>query len=268
LDALKPFFPVIALLAAIEAAADPCPTIAGIEPLLRPGVALLVGEIHGTKEGPAAVANVACVAVEEDLKVTVGLEIPQSENNRVQRYLESDGKLTDEVELLAGDFWQRDDQDGRSSRAMLRLIEALRKLRARSGRLEVVVLDNPIAPQGRDLFMAQWLKLVIADAPGRLLVTLTGNLHSRLTPFDDERAPMGYLLARSSPELDVISLQITHAGGTAWVCTPGDGCGVARLRGDATPNSGIELFDETTEDGYSGRYHVGRIAASPPAKQR
>jgi hypothetical protein len=259
---------VLSLLAtAATATADEntCTPVVEVDTVLRPGMVLLLGEIHGTNEGPAAVTNIACAALEHDLDVTVGLEIPQSENERIERYLRSAGTPWDHAQLLAGDFWQRDNQDGRSSQAMLDLIEALRALRDETDRVEVVVIDNPVAAQGRDRFMAQWLKLAIMDDPQRLFITLTGNMHNGLKPFDDERAPMGHYLSQLLPRTEIVSLEITHSGGTAWVCTPQE-CGIVRLRGDPSFEPGIERFAHVDQQGYSGRIHVGAVEASPPAK--
>ena len=248
-------------LAAIE-----CVPVDGVDALLQPGSVVLLGEIHGTRESPLAVARIACAALDRDMAVTVGLEIPQSENKRIQKYLSSDGTPWDQVQMLEGDFWQRDYQDGRSSQAMLDLIETLRAFRERGGDLRVLVIDNSMTPD-RDRFMAQWLEAAIVDEPSRFFVTLTGNLHNRLTAADGQRAPMGFHLRQSLTEVNVVSLQITYAGGTAWVCTH-DGCGIRKLGGQSNSLSGIQLFEGTTDEGFSGSYDVGNIAASPPAKHR
>ena len=56
-----------------------CMPIAGTEHVLEPGTVVLLGEIHGTREGPETVSRLACAALEQGQQVTVALEIPQNE---------------------------------------------------------------------------------------------------------------------------------------------------------------------------------------------
>ncbi|PTL80173.1 hypothetical protein [Vitiosangium sp. GDMCC 1.1324] len=53
-----------------------------------------------------------------------------SEQSRLDTYLASRGTPADQDTLLDGDFWRRPYQDGRSSRAMLELVDQVRALRA------------------------------------------------------------------------------------------------------------------------------------------
>jgi hypothetical protein len=243
-----------------------CSAVDGVDVVLQPGNIVLLGEIHGTKESPRAVTNLTCAALERDLAVTVGLEIPQSENKRIQKYLNSAGTAWDQVQMLEGDFWQRDYQDGRGSGAMLDLIETLRAFRQHGQDIQVLLIDNSMVPD-RDRFMAQWLHGAIAEEPERFFLALTGNMHNRLMAFSSDRAPMGFHLRHLLPEANVVSLEITYTGGTAWVCTS-DGCGIRKLGGHSSSLAGIQLFEGPTDEGFSGSYEVGDIAASPPAKRR
>lgn len=226
----------------------------------------LLGEIHGTDSSPASVASLTCLALDHGLDVTVGLEIPQSENERIQSYLKSEGTPWDQVKMLEGEFWQRDYQDGRSSRAMLDLIEQLRGFARSSGKLKVLLIDNSLVPD-RDLFMARWLKFAVEDDPQRFFVALTGNAHSRTAALNNTYFPMGYRLTQLLPEKHIVSLQVTYGSGSAWMCTPG-GCGVQQLMGDDSGQLGIDLYTETNEDGVAGTLYVGDINASLPAKDR
>lgn len=79
---------------------------------------------------------------------------------------------------------------------------------------------------------------------------------------------MGYLLA-SRLELDeLVSLRITHSGGSAWVCTGSEqsDCVARELDGEDWPE-GVELFTDSEDAPYTGRVHVGGITASPPATE-
>ncbi|MGV6492816.1 hypothetical protein ACTUVK_003020 [Stenotrophomonas rhizophila] len=95
---------------------------------IRPLV--LVGELHGTVETPALVGELACAAAADATPVTVALEMDPTEQARIDAYLASAGTAADRSALLAGRFWTRTMQDGRSSVAMAALIERLRSLRS------------------------------------------------------------------------------------------------------------------------------------------
>lgn len=51
-----------------------CTPLAGTEHVLEPGTVVLLGEIHGTIEAPEAVSRLACVALEQGRRVTIGLD--------------------------------------------------------------------------------------------------------------------------------------------------------------------------------------------------
>lgn len=265
---------LVAWVLTSQAVAAPprCDAVAGSAPVLRTGTVVLLGEIHGTVQGPEALGRLVCLALERDLDVTVGLEIPQREQDRIDRYLQGGDEAEGRADLLSGSFWQREYQDGRSSRAMLELLRSLRSYRQTHSRLRVITIDDPEAHEGRDAFMAKRLADAIAGSHDHVFFVLTGNVHNRLTPgvrWDPDYEPMGYLLDRLRPETDLVSLRLTHGGGTAWVCTGrevGD-CGTRELDSQETSPAGIELFANPNGEPFSGRYHVGAIDASPPANR-
>lgn len=113
-----------------------CPAIDGLDVLLQPGTTLVFGEIHGTQEIPRFVGDVACRAGPQAL-VTVGLEVRRDEQRRIDAFLASQGAPADTQGLLAGPFWRRTDQDGRSSQAMLELFERSSDVAGHDGRYVV-----------------------------------------------------------------------------------------------------------------------------------
>lgn len=256
------FLPLfVALLSPAAGPAPPCEPIPGAGDLLRPGVVLLLGEIHGTVEAPDAVSSLVCEALGRGLSVTVGLEFPRAEQGSIDAYLSSAGTAADEALLLASGWWQRGYQDGRSSRAMFELVRALGDSDAFGQTLRVILIDDP-ASRDRDRAMADVLAVAIGQRPEDLYIVLTGNLHNRLVPGRTE--PMGYQLSRLELENEIVALEITHGGGTAWVCTS-DGCGVLSLRGrEGEP--GVQLYAAPDASAYTGRLHVGSVTASPPAR--
>lgn len=253
----------------VSAAAD-CAPRPHLEPLLQPGSVLLLGEIHGTEEGPATLRDVACHALAAELPVVVALEVWESEGERVAAFLSSDGGPEAEAALLAGPFWTRPAQDGRASEAMLELLRFARERRAAGDPLRVELIDDPEPGTARDAHMAERLGELVTQGAEGLVVSLTGNAHNRITrgtPWDEEHEPMGFLLAGDQPERRIVSLDLATTGGTAWICQgvkPED-CGRTELGGSGREEPAVELFDEGARKPYSGRLHIGRITASPPA---
>jgi len=252
------------------ASAAPCDAIPGADSLYRPGVVVLLGEIHGTNESPATVARLVCGALAKGLHVTVGLELLVEDQVRIDRYMASGGSDEDRDSLIAGEFWQRDYQDGRGSQAMVSLIETLRQYKDdTSVSLNLIALDDPSASEGRDRFMADRILSAIGQDSSGFVITLTGNIHNRRTigtHFDPDYEPMGYHVWLRSPESDVISLELVNDRGTAWVST-GSGRGVVDMGGEPG-EPGISFYKNADEDAYQGRLHVGTISASLPAKDR
>ena len=77
------------------AVAAPCEPIEGLEPLLKPGRILMLGELHGTEESPAFILDVACNAAAKKLPVVVGLELRSDLQGSVDTFLASKGSDSD-----------------------------------------------------------------------------------------------------------------------------------------------------------------------------
>ena len=262
------------LVSPAMAAEVACPSLPGVDQLLERARVVLVGEIHGTAESPAFVGALACEAARGGRSVTVGFELVAEEEGRFAAYLGSDGGAAARGALLAGPPWQASGQGqyGATSEAMVGLIEELRRLRRAGGAVGFALFNRTDVEgsQDRDRKMAETLGALVERAETDLFIALTGNIHSRLAPgtrWDPEYEPMGYLVLRADPELRLVSLDVAHAGGSAWMCTP-EGCGERRLgaRGEALEERfTVTLKDEVQPDGHHGRYFVGEIHASPPA---
>lgn len=255
----------------------PCDgAIPGSEALTAPLV--LVGEMHGSAEIPAAFGDLVCHALQRrpGETILVGLEIFSSAQGAIDAFLASDGGATARAALLEHEFWRREYQDGRSSRAMLALLDELRSHGAAGGRLAVRAFDAPRydSPSDRDASMANTLSAAMdALRPAQTLV-LVGNVHSRTLegyPWDASATfvSMGALLRATHHELT--ALDVKAAGGTVWICNSADpkDCGVRDQRakniGGATPR--IELDGQPLSgSGYNGVLVMGELTASPPAR--
>jgi hypothetical protein len=260
--------------AQVPSTAEPaCRPVEGLDRLLAPGAIVLVGEMHGTAESPAFVADLVCGALAAGRSVTVALEIEREEGERVDAFLASAGTPADRGALLAGPFWRDEYQDGRRSEAMVRLLDDLRRARRAGRPLRATLLDQAERTTGRerDARMAARLVAAAEAAPDDFVVALTGNLHNRTVPgapWDAGYEFMGVHVARALPGRKLVSLDVALAGGTAWYCTSAEpsSCGPQDLRArDAGDGRRVVLGERPDAHGFHGRYAVGPLTASPPA---
>jgi hypothetical protein len=250
---------------AVSTAAEP-----GLElpaEVLPPRGTLMIGDMHGTREIPAAVGRIAAAAVAKQ-PVVVALEIPTDMSADIATFLASDGAAERRRALLAGAWWQEQYQDGRRSVAMADLLETLRGLRAAGKPLDVVVID----PGGKDQETreAGMTRNVIAERrahPDAALIVFAGNSHTSKheQPY---RPGFPWMAMRViAAGIPLTSLFARWEGGTSWTCpdTEAEHCGPRELRGwpGATANR-IEL-EPGAGAPYDGWVGVGAITASPPA---
>lgn len=244
-----------------------CAAPAGAEGLLTPGSTIFVGELHGTKEVPASVGSLACAALQAGLPVRVGLEIFVEDQPALDAFLASDGGAAAKAKLLEAKFWTREFQDGRSSEAMLSLLDQLRALRASGKKLEVFAFDSATPSPARDAEMAKRALATLQREHAGVTILLAGNLHARKTRggFRPDFEPMGYHLVRAGQKLT--SLNAAYSGGTAWVCL-GPDAGACRVNPLAPrpENAGRKIDLTASQDGaYDGTLKLGPATASAPA---
>lgn len=262
---------LLAVLVAAPLAAEAAPAERAVEDAARELLAqadalrpLLIGEIHGTQETPALLASM--LRQGSGRPWLLGLEIPRQEQERIDAFLRSDGGARARAALTGGAFWTREQQDGRSSEAMLQLIDAVRALR-RSGRDIQVVCFDDVAEDGsardRDARMAQALRTALATERHRRAVALMGNYHARIgrgAPWDAQQEFLGWHLRDLSP----LSVDVGAPTGSSWVCNPD--CGVYRFGADRAPGDGVlRMAAQADEKGYVGTLTLPRFTASPPA---
>jgi hypothetical protein len=204
----------------LAAAADLLVTQAGAHRLL------LVGEMHGTRETPELLAQLATRYAQQG-PVVVVLELSSSIDAPLQRYLASDGGLAARKAFIADPYWhvEREHRDGRRNLEAINLIEQLRQLRQAGKAVSVVLMDNPAGtPPGseaRDKAMAERVRAAHGALPadGRMLV-LAGNVHAMKTkPMfapPELQDPMGSYLR----DLEPYSANVRAAEGGYWACMP------------------------------------------------
>ncbi|MFP2956373.1 hypothetical protein ACLEPN_00710 [Myxococcus sp. 1LA] len=157
--------------------------VEGASSLFSAGGVLLVADPLGTQEVPSTALRMVCEAAAQELPVTLALSIPASEQPLLEHYLSSDGASAAVETLLSESaFWRRTYQDGRSSHAMLWLVEHARRLRASGKDVAVAAIDSDRA-QGneREAQMVQHLLNAQAKRPQAWTLVLTGSVHARTT---------------------------------------------------------------------------------------
>ncbi|MBN8230669.1 hypothetical protein JYK02_24450 [Corallococcus macrosporus] len=258
-------------------AEGPCTTsVRGLPELLHPGLTLLIGEQLGTNEVPKVVGHIVCQAAQTGLAVVLGLSLPETEQARVDRYLASPGAPADQDALLEGRFWNRTYQDGRSSRAVLDLIDRARALRAAGLRVTVVAYDTDVlSGSERDAVQARvWTKRRAAK-PDEVQVVLAGNTHTQLrkgTQWDPSFTPMAHLM---KDDRSLVVLEMSYAQGIRWGCDLNREsklvCGLVgatpapNVAARAGLSPYIQLRDASATDGLQGLLYVGQLTPSMPA---
>ena len=246
--------------------------ILGLGKLARPGNVMLLGELHGTQQVPHFVAQSACQVATQGIPVTVGLEIPVVNQERLEAFLTSAGTEADWAKLMESPFWRSPYPDGRNSEGVVYLIEALRKLRSQGLDVNLFAYDQPmLRGDAREEFMAGTVLKVAQKSPKRALLVLSANVHPRQVkglPGAPDYRPMGLRLAGELS--NVYSLDIAYNSGTAWICamTPDDklDCGVKQTKGeDNGDRYFVQLFGGRNRHGYHGIFYVSRVSASLPA---
>ncbi len=256
------------LLAAVLAASTAaCPSLPGADRLLaRTGLTwLFLGETHGTAESPAAAADLAACAAAAGRPVVFAIEQPWTNQPAIDTYLRSNGDAAAHALLLRAPMWRRDAADGRSSVAMLDLIERLRLL-ARSRPLRIVAFDTPVfekyEPGLRDRLMGTDLRRVV-PTPGGLVIVYVGSAHAAkgTVPAGPKpyRAAADYL-----PADRTVSLLMLGNGGQAWNCQ--ERCGVHASGNERDRKRGVDML-RAPDGSYDGLLELGmRTTASPPAR--
>jgi len=229
---------------------------------------VIVGELHGTTEAPAAFSGLVCDAARLG-PVTVALEFPETGGPAMHAFPPAPVEASPSATLLETPFWTRslDRQDGRTSLAVLRMLQSVRLLKAdgRDVTIRAFAPDHPPTPgfdqNYGELDMAAGLARAARDRPDARLLTLVGSFHAGKT-----RVPGRSLLPAAAhlPPGEVVSIYLSRQGGQSWSCT--DECRAMDIpaREDDVSERGIIM--RSVDGGlFDGVLALGPMTASPPA---
>ena len=231
---------------------------------------LIVGELHGTWEIPAAFGELVCFVAAAGNHVLVGLEFPESSRRSFQQYLESSGSQADRARFLRDSGWlvnARLNPDGRTSEAMLKMVDRLRELRTAGLDIDVTtfVRPSPASPETQtpyEIGMAASLREAEQSSAYDLVIALIGNLHARNTTFDMRGRESFDPMAMHLPAESTLTLLAITAGGKAWNCQRE--CGPHRHNGSPGGSTPRIEFGPDLSPGYDGVLAIGPTTASIP----
>ncbi|MBI5631433.1 MAG: hypothetical protein HY921_11180 [Elusimicrobia bacterium] len=234
---------------------------------------IILGEMHGTNEAPAFVQGLLRLIARNGRSAFLAVEIPAGEQHAIDSFLE-----TGRIDILKKTaFFSRDFQDGRSSRAMAGLLEAVRSIPG----VEVVCFDPGISAgaQERDSGMARNIKDAFLRLRKDHAVVLAGNVHASIgrgTSWDKNYRPMGYLLHAGPGAIfsqdEILAVLNRYKKGSAWVCSGGaaSDCKETALEQKdsgytlAVPWSSYFLKEPELARGYNATFFSRAITASAP----
>lgn len=259
---------MIALFVAAMLAPQPvCAPPPGTDALLNLDKRIIVvGENHGTAEAPAAFAQMVCAASQRG-PVTVALELPESMQPQIDQFLAASDDATAFSALAGTPFLDPKMNDGRTSQAMLMMLNSVRALKA-AGRDVALHAFQPSLPRPRELIQA-WYEMdmghLMAQAvyarPEAKVLALVGNLHAMKTAHP-RFADVGLPAAGHLPTDDTVTLNIVQQGGTAWNCQAE--CRVHDTREVYDADVRGVVLEPYAEGAYDGVLALGPSTASPP----
>ena len=262
------------VLAGGPAAAPPCDPIKGAEQLwAKPETRFVfIGETHGTREAPAAFADLVCLA-SRDRRVLAAIELPSLMQADLEAFVSANAGSDAEAALFRHPLWKLPFGDGRTSQAMVEMLLELRRLKS-SGRDITVTAFQPSGtrrPEGFDqsyyeLEMAHLLSQAAQAQPDALVLVLAGNLHSRKSTNALSKgalAAAGHLNSRYT-----VSVNMAAQGGDAWACM-GDGppqqsCRSHPSRPVHDPSLRGVILQPDADGHHDGLISLGPTRASPP----
>jgi erythromycin esterase-like protein len=250
-------------------AASPASAVDLLDTAVQGHRIVLLGEMHGTQEIPALVANLIEQRAVRGRREVLALEIDSAEQRRIDRFLASDGSHAARKALLAGKHWTETHHDGRDSVAMLALIERMRHLRAAGHAVPVVAFDRR-GRHERNREMADDLRGTIKHFPRAQLIVLSGNVHAmtRRPPWtmtDENGKPIeppmsaGRHLADQQP----LSIDIDARTGAYWACTDG-ACRQQAVRPSNGPAPELDAH-AALESAWDATLMLPSFTPSPPA---
>ncbi|MCY7357814.1 MAG: hypothetical protein LH609_10165 [Rudanella sp.] len=174
----------------------------GLYEAIRSKQAILIGEMHGTKQPPEFAQGVVETLLSQQRPVILGLE---AVGTKADAYIRA-GQL----DSLKAHWKKLFLMDGRHNSSWLDLVWRYH----RNPNVTLVLFDQTdeqIPHLSRDRSMAENLLQALQKRPDAVIVTLSGNIHNQLKPYN-ETETMGYFLhtVSNTPLQQNQILSVTH----------------------------------------------------------
>lgn len=148
---------------------------------------IMVGEMHGTKEPAEFVYGLAKLIAEKEGTVIVGLEVPESKIGLKPEQI-------NEKNLMNTSFFTKENTFGRNGQACFDLIMKC----SSDSKIKLAFFDNYINEAAdRDEAMYLSIKKLKQTEPNTKIITLSGNIHNMLIPYEEQKT-MGYYICNDS----------------------------------------------------------------------
>ena len=232
---------------------------------------IAIGEVHGNNESIDLFHSIVKSLSLGASKLLVGLEIPRTEQHRVDQFL----KTLDVSVLKESEFFNSQFQDGRASKAMLGLLQGLAKLQ----NVKVLCFDHAegLSAQMRDNKMSELIFEKLSNEDFDRAVILTGDIHASLKVGTDSNSsfvPMlkslDNRLSQASESKKILNIQLRYKELNTWACFS-PGCKKYEISHSHSPYSVAVPFsfyftleDELEEQGYKSSIFIRKSTASLP----
>ena len=220
-------------------------------PLPPSGGALVLGELHGSREVPDLFLAMVQDYIAEGKQPIVAVELPPSAGMLDCPFVGADN---------LSPYWRNDYQDGRTSLAMAELICTLKPLAA-TGDLKLLFMDDEKRPGSFDSDAAKRIAMLL-DGSAKHAFILTGNYHSRNAP----ESINGQL---QSLGIKTTSVTVGAPKATLWVQMQGDARGSEQAMTvnfcKSDPGSAV-AFSLLESPKWDYCLNMPEMTASPPAQ--
>ncbi len=232
---------------------------------------LLVGEIHGTVECPAVFGDLVFAAARRG-PVSAGIALPSTEQAELDQFFADPEDPEHRARWLARPLFTTRRQDGRTSRAMMGLLDRLARYRTHGLPIEIFAFDAPpgedLPDEARDEHMAKIIAERARDRTRRVMA-LMGNVHNQLersTPWAPGFRTAGMHLRDMLAGDDLRALTLDWVTGTAWQDTE-HGIGEHVSNGFQLAPVGSVVAERVHDDApwHHAILNIGTLHASPPA---
>jgi len=232
---------------------------------------ITLGEMHGTNEGPQLALLLVKLLEQKGHTILLGVEMPRALQSPLNVFLQTGDISSLEVEP----FFQRPFQDGRSSRAMVALLDGVRSF----DNVTVHCFDpnDSASDQDRDEKMALNVTSAMKAGGFDYAVVLAGNIHTRVSKgnpiLGDEYRSMAYELHHGKgaiySENEILSIRLFNELGEAWTCQKRDCKAHPVAPGKTNYSQALTaaayfLPERELYEGHRATYFVRTFTASPP----